>query len=399
MGNLLQHLRIKQQMCVLASFTSLSYLITSVYVWIKLPADTDQAPILAGLVILGIISSLLAFFFAFYLGAFNNRRAEAVVNAMTAMAKGDLTKRSDVFGQDEFAWMSWEYTKARKGFIDVVKGILSSSSHLAAAAEELSTITMQGSQGISRQQGEIQQVATSMEEMSATVSEVAKNAANAATEAAEADKQAKNGSNVVKHTVNTINSLADEVKRTATVIERLKGDCISIGTVLDVIRGIAEQTNLLALNAAIEAARAGEQGRGFAVVADEVRTLASRTQQSTQEIQEMIERLQTGSNEAVSAMEKGRVKATDSVEQAAKAGQALEAITSVVDRIKSMNMQIAGAAEEQSATTEEVNRNIVSISDVAEESAQAAQKTASSSDDLARLAVELQQQVAKFTIA
>lgn len=398
MGNFLQKCRISHQMYILASFTVFSYLLVGIYLWVSIPEDSGVKSVFAGIMVSGVLISSMAFCLAFFLGSFNNKRAEKVVNAMAAMAKGDLTTRSDVFGGDEFAWMSWEYTKARKGFIEVVKNILSSSSHLAAAAEELSTITMQGSQGISRQQSEIQQVATSMEEMSATVAEVARNAASAATEAAEADKQAKNGSNVVKHTVTTINSLADEVKHTADVIEKLKGDCISIGTVLDVIRGIAEQTNLLALNAAIEAARAGEQGRGFAVVADEVRTLASRTQQSTQEIQDMIERLQNGSNEAVLAMEKGREKATDSVEQAAKAGEALEAITTVVDRIKSMNMQIAGAAEEQSVTTEEVNRNIVSISDVAEESALAAQKTASSSDDLARLAVELQEQVAKFSI-
>ena len=169
MGNLLQHLRIRQQMYILASFTVLSYVIASVYLWIKIPAESELTSLIAGILIFGVITSIVVFGVASYLGTFNNKRAELVVIAMAAMAKGDLTKRSDVFGHDEFAWMSWEYTKARKGFIDVVKGILSSSSHLAAAAEELSTITMQGSQGISRQQGEIQQVATSMEEMSATV--------------------------------------------------------------------------------------------------------------------------------------------------------------------------------------------------------------------------------------
>ncbi|MCG8324977.1 MAG: methyl-accepting chemotaxis protein, partial [Thiotrichales bacterium] len=298
---------------------------------------------------------------AILLGRHNARRAEAVVGAMNAIAKGDLTKKIRVLGKDEFAWMCWEYTCARKGFTEVVQSIKGNAAQLAAAAEELSAITETSSQGVVRQQSETQHVATAMNQMSATVQEVAKNAANAATAAAEADEQVKNGHGVVNDTVSTINALASEVAVTADVIERLKGDSLSIGAVLDVIRDIAEQTNLLALNAAIEAARAGEQGRGFAVVADEVRTLASRTQQSTQEINEMIERLQSGANEAVAAMEQGRTKAEATVQQAQKAGKALNAITEVVYNIKAMNMQIACAADEQSATAEEINRNIVNI--------------------------------------
>ncbi len=397
MGAIIQQLSIRQQLYLLGGLSAFCQLVIIGYIWIA-DAETTLQTVAVGLTVFGVTAFIAMFGLAHYVGIFNARRAEAVVGAMSKMAKGDLTVTVDIKGRDEFAWMSWEYTCARKGFTEVVKNIISGSSHLASATEELSAITAQGSQGIARQQSEIQQVATAMVEMSATVSEVAKNAASAATEAQEADEQAKHGSLVVNETVETIHSLADEVRRTSDVIAKLKGDCNSIGTVLDVIRDIAEQTNLLALNAAIEAARAGEQGRGFAVVADEVRTLASRTQQSTQEIHEMIERLQKGSNEAVNAMEKGREKVTASVDQAAKAGEALKAITIVVDRIKSMNMQIAGAAEEQSTTTEEVNRNIVSISDVAEESASGAKKTAGSSDDLARLAVELQEQVAKFKI-
>jgi methyl-accepting chemotaxis protein len=333
-----------------------------------------------------------------YLGKINSKRSLLIVEGMHAMSKGDLTHKVNLTGKDEFAWMCWEYSQGRKGFMGLVKEILGSAGQLAAAAEELSAITEQTNDGVLRQQGEIEQVATAMNEMSATVTEVSRNASSAAGAAQEADDRAKEGCEVVNTTVETINNLASEVERTSEVIENLKGDSISIGTVLDVIRDIAEQTNLLALNAAIEAARAGEQGRGFAVVADEVRTLASRTQQSTREINDMIERLQNGANQAVKVMEMGRTKAEESVEQAAKAGGALQAITGVVDNIRSMNIQIASAAEEQSSTAEEINRNIVNISEVAQETAGGSQQTASASDELARLASDLQSQVGKFKV-
>ncbi len=348
--------------------------------------------------IASLVMALATFGFSHYLGKINGKRAELIVNGLHAFSQGDLTHKVSISGKDEFAWMCWEYSQGRKGFMALVKEILGSAGQLAAAAEELSAITEQSNAGVMRQQGEIGQVATAMNEMSATVAEVSKNAASAATAAQEADDRAKDGWNVVNTTVETINNLASEVERTSEVIENLKGDSLSIGAVLDVIRDIAEQTNLLALNAAIEAARAGEQGRGFAVVADEVRTLASRTQQSTREINDMIERLQNGANQAVSVMEMGRAKAEESVAQAAKAGEALQSITGVVDKIKSMNMQIASAAEEQSATAEEINRNIVNISEVAQETASGSQQTASASDELARLASDLQGQVGKFKI-
>jgi len=354
---------------------------------------------LVGVVTACSILAIVTFAFSHYLGNLNGKRAELIVNGLHALSQGDLTHKVSIAGKDEFAWMCWEYSQGRKGFMSLVKDILGSAGQLAAAAEELSAITEQSNNGVMRQQGEIEQVATAMNQMSATVAEVSKNAGSAATAAQEADDSAKDGWGVVNTTVQTINNLASEVERTSEVIENLKGDSLSIGTVLDVIRDIAEQTNLLALNAAIEAARAGEQGRGFAVVADEVRTLASRTQQSTREINDMIERLQNGANQAVSVMEMGRAKAEESVEQAAKAGEALQSITGVVDNIKSMNMQIASAAEQQSSTAEEINRNIVNISEVAQETAGGSQQTASASDELARLASDLQSQVAKFKVA
>ena len=353
---------------------------------------------LKGSVAATVVMVLVTFGMAHYIGKLNAERAKKIVKGLHAMSQGDLTHNMNITGKDEFAWMCREYSQGRKGFMSLVKEILGSAGQLAAAAEELSAITDQANSGVMRQQGEIEQVATAMNEMSATVTEVSRNAGSAATAAQDADNQAKVGCDVVNTTVQTINNLASEVERTSQVIENLKGDSMSIGAVLDVIRDIAEQTNLLALNAAIEAARAGEQGRGFAVVADEVRTLASRTQQSTREINDMIERLQNGANQAVSVMEMGRAKAEESVEQAAKAGEALQAITGMVDSIKGMNMQIASAAEQQSSTAEEINRNIVNISEVSQETAGGSQQTASASEELARLASDLQSQVGKFKV-
>jgi len=203
---------------------------------------------------------------------------------------------------------------------------------------------------------------------------------------------------VVDETIAIINHLADDVEQGASAVNQLREDSENVGTVLDVIRGIAEQTNLLALNAAIEAARAGEQGRGFAVVADEVRTLAGRTQESTQEIQEMIESLQTGSKEAVELMTQSSEQTLSGVQQTGKAGEALTAIANEVERINDMNTQIASAAEEQSSVAEEINHNVVSISQVTSETAQGAEQTARASEDLANLATDLQNMVARFKV-
>lgn len=391
MEKLITRFSIRKQFYVLTVFVITELVILQ---YVSHIAKLELLGNMVGTITMGLVS--LAF--AHYIGKINGKRAELIVHSLGALSKGDLTHKLSILGKDEFAWMCWEYSQARKGFAELVKEILGNAGQLAAAAEELSAITEQSNSGVMRQKGEIGHVATAMNEMSATVSEVSKNADNAATAAQEADDRAKDGWDVVNTTVETINSLASEVQNTSNVIENLKGDSLSIGTVLDVIRDIAEQTNLLALNAAIEAARAGEQGRGFAVVADEVRTLASRTQQSTSEINDMIERLQNGANQAVSVMEMGRAKAEESVEQAAKAGEALQAITGVVDNIKNMNTQIASAAEEQTTTAEEINRNIVNISEVSEETANGSQQTANASEELARLASELQNQVNKFKV-
>jgi methyl-accepting chemotaxis protein len=283
-------------------------------------------------------------------------------------------------------------------FRQTINEIKDSTVRLAAAAEETSVVTAQTTSGISQQQTETSQVATAINEMNATVHEVARNAVEAATAAKEADVSFNEGKKVVDTIIEAIGALAEEVDQASRVIHDLEKESDNIGSVLDVIKGIAEQTNLLALNAAIEAARAGEQGRGFAVVADEVRTLAGRTQDSTKEIEEMISRLQSGASKAVHVMEAGKEKSRLGVEHAAAAGKALETINDAVERITGMNTQIANAAEEQSSVTEEINRNITNINHVAEQSTVGAQQIAQASDDLASLAEQLKGMVERFKV-
>ena len=245
---------------------------------------------------------------------------------------------------------------------------------------------------------ETEQVATAMNEMSATVAEVTQNATSAADATNTADVEAKTSNEVVQSSMQAIEQLSSEIQNAATVIKDVESDSEKIGSVLDVIKGIAEQTNLLALNAAIEAARAGEQGRGFAVVADEVRSLASRTQQSTTEIEEMIVRLQTGSRTAVEVMEKSQEQANISVDQSKEASHSLHVITKSVGIINEMNTQIATASEQQSATTEEINSNINNISHLAEDNATGANQTNLAANQVAELAEQLTQLVKQFKI-
>lgn len=301
------------------------------------------------------------------------------------------TGRDDEFGHIHLA------LKMRDSQINAIVGRLSDTTRiLGDVAKVTATTSDQANQGVSTQQGEIMQVATAMTEMAATVQDVARNAALAAESTEVGLKETTAGKQVVDSTIDSIHSLAGEVQQAATVIEKLSEYSTNIGDILGVIKGIAEQTNLLALNAAIEAARAGEQGRGFAVVADEVRTLAGRTQESTLEIEQMIERLQGGSQEAVKVMEQSRDKAEDSVNQAAKAGEALEIITDAINTITDMNHQIATASEEQSAVAEEINQNIVNISEVADMTSQGAQQSVEATGDMIRTIENLDGLVLQF---
>ncbi len=343
---------------------------------------------------------LIGFFFASVIAYSITCPLKQAVEAMNDIAEGegDLTKRLEQNGRNEISDLAAAFNKFAQKVQQMVQQVTRSVDDLSTAAEEMSLITEQTSREIQHQQSETDQVATAMNEMTATVQEVAHHASSAAEAARHADSEAQSGKQVMQQTLNVMDTLADEVEKAAGVIHRLEQESEEIGSVLDVIRGIAEQTNLLALNAAIEAARAGEQGRGFAVVADEVRTLASRTQTSTQEIQAMIERLQSGANEAVKAMEAGRNSAKDGVEQAAKAGASLDTITASVSTISDMNIQIASAAEEQSAVAEEINRNIATISESADNTANGAQQTAQAGEELARLSAELQTLISQFKV-
>ncbi len=323
-----------------------------------------------------------------------------VVSSLEDMARGDgdLTRRLQANSNDEIGKLVNSFNSFVGKLQGLVGEIVGSIAQLSAAAEEMSSVSTESNNSVSKQQAETEQVATAMNEMTATVQEVARNATQASESAHNASSEADDGRKVVDETIASINALADEVETAAVTIQKLENDSETIGSVLDVIRGISEQTNLLALNAAIEAARAGEQGRGFAVVADEVRTLASRTQESTLEIQTMIESLQAGAAQAVNVMEQGRNQAKISVDNAAHAGESLRAITGSVTTISDMNTQIASAAEEQSAVAEEIDRNITNIRRLGDQTASGATQTASSSQEMAQLAVQLQTLVGQFRV-
>ncbi|MDH5599827.1 MAG: methyl-accepting chemotaxis protein [Gammaproteobacteria bacterium] len=310
----------------------------------------------------------------------------------------DLTLRSDVNSKDEIGEMAHAFNTMLHNFEGLIKQVVSTSTQLATAAEEVSAVASDSAQNVERQHVETDMVATAINEMTATVQEVAQNAQNASSAATNADTESKTGKHVVTNTSQAIVQLLDDVENAAKVIQNVEQASETIGTVLDVIKNIAEQTNLLALNAAIEAARAGEQGRGFAVVADEVRTLASRTQQSTAEIENMIMQLQDGAKQAVDVMDKGSEQAKKGAEMAKEAADSLNAITQAVSTISEMNTQIAAAAEEQSAVSEEINRSIVKISELSQQTASGAEQTTGASAELARLASDLQAKISMFKV-
>ena len=346
---------------------------------------------------IGVVIGLLAFLMIVK-SVINPLKQVAARFIEIAEGEGDLTITLPVKGNDEIAEVSRGFNLFVSKTRDTIQTVIGASGQINSSVHELSTINNQTSQVIGRQQVETEQVATAMNEMVATVQEVARNVSDAAEAANLANNEANSGQQVVNAAIAKIDQLATEVSSAAEVLHRVEDDSQKVGTVLDVIKDIAEQTNLLALNAAIEAARAGEQGRGFAVVADEVRTLAGRTQKSTEEIQVMIESLQNGTRDAVAVMERGQVMTDETVEQANKAGEALQAITAAVDSITNMTAQVASAAEEQNSVAGEINANIVNISNLSQETGEASQSSGSAVDQLSQLASQLEAAVSRFRV-
>ncbi|MEJ2213100.1 MAG: methyl-accepting chemotaxis protein [Gammaproteobacteria bacterium] len=344
---------------------------------------------------IGILAGLLI---AYFMSRMITVPINDVVRAFDDLAQGegDLTHRLNEEGRSELAKLSIGFNRFADKVHHLVSQVAEEVRNLSEVVQNVSVIVEQTQQGSITQKEKTSQVATAITEMTATVQDVATNADLASQSAQQADTNARSGQSIVSQTIESINQLDSEIESGAIVVNKLESDAESIGSVLDVIRGIAEQTNLLALNAAIEAARAGEQGRGFAVVADEVRTLASRTQDSTKEIQEMIDSLQEQARAAVKSISQGQEKAKTNVENASQAGEALNSITSSVETISSMNIQIASAAQEQSVVAEDINKNVVYINEVANDNASASERLAASSTDLARLTEDLRGLVSQF---
>jgi methyl-accepting chemotaxis protein len=351
-------------------------------------------------ILIGVIALILGLLLSWLVARTITRPLCVTVTTLQDIAEGegDLTQRLDASGKDELSRLADAFNRFTAKIQQLVQQVASATGQLHNSTDRMNAITTETERGISEQQSETDQVATAINEMAATVQEVARSAAAAADSAATADKQAVHGQQEVGQTIRDITALAGDVEQAASAMQQLETDSRNIGAVLDVIRGVAEQTNLLALNAAIEAARAGEQGRGFAVVADEVRVLAQRTQKSTQEIESMIGQLQEAAVAAARTMEKGRARAQDTVNQARSAGESLDAIAAAVGVISDMNTQIASAVEEQSAVAEELNKNISNISRIAEMSAEGSHQTAAASGEIRNLADQLDSLVGRFKV-
>ncbi len=359
-------------------------------------AGVSNAITIIALVVLG--SVILAIVISVYTVGTITKPLAKVNAILGVVASGDLTQKLDDSAQDEFGELARNCNKVIANLQQLIQGIISRSTQLAAAAEQTSAITVQTTQAIREQKSQVTQAATATTEMSSTAQGVLQSSNDAVAEIKNADNEAERVKGISLENKGIILQLSHEVEQASVVINKLHKDSASIGSILDVIRGIAEQTNLLALNAAIEAARAGEQGRGFAVVADEVRSLASKTQASTQEIQAMIQVLQSGAHAAVEAMNKGRKQAENCVAKTEVATTALDSITHAVHLAHDMSEQISAAAKEQNQVSHEISKLLESIVSIAEETASGAEQTSESSHEVARLSEELRVSVEQFKV-
>ena len=345
-----------------------------------------------------VIATILTMLFAWLLTRSITQPIAQALTAAEQISEGDLTQPIKVDGADEAGRLLGAMKKMQEKLRDTLQRISGSATQLASAAEELNTVTDESARGLTRQNNEIEQAATAVNQMTSAVEEVARNAVSTSDASKTATSTASDGRELVLETVGAIERMSGDVLSTAELIGNLANESRDIGKVLDVIRGLADQTNLLALNAAIEAARAGEAGRGFAVVADEVRALAHRTQQSTSEIERMIGSIQNGTEQAVNSMRNSTERAESTLSIAKGAGLSLETINQAIVQINERNLVIASAAEEQAQVAREVDRNLVNIRDLSVQSATGANQTSAASNELSRLAVDLNSMVARFSL-
>ena len=361
-------------------------------------AEHSYQGAITGVIAVSVVAAVLTVLLAWLLTRSIVTPLRKAVEVAETIASGNLSKVIEDDGKDEPARLLSALGTMQANLRQTIQHIAGSATQLASAAEELSAVTEEASKGLQQQNNEIDQAATAVNEMTAAVEEVARNAVSTSEASSQSNQAAREGRDRVVETVGAIQTMTQDVQNTAVLIEGLASQGRDIGKVLDVIRAIAEQTNLLALNAAIEAARAGEAGRGFAVVADEVRALAHRTAQSTQEIEKMVAGIQNGTGEAVQSMQQSNQRTQNTLEMARAAGVALEQITQSISLINERNLVIASASEEQAQVSREVDRNLVNIRDLATQSAAGANQTSAASHELSRLAVDLNGMVARFVI-